>query len=137
MHRLLATKVLRLLRLLAHLHAAHEAVLAAVTGAGLPQRAVAVAYVDGLNVARDLDAGALAEVRDRAGLPGDDAAVVEAGGAGVAGIGLGLEEVGEIGATGEEGSRGRGGEGGQDREGEDGRQTHGGDVGLFVVKELV
>jgi hypothetical protein len=87
-----------------------------VAGARLPQGAVAVAHVDVVDVARDLDAGALAEVRERAGLPGDDAAAVVAGGAGVAGLGL------------DESGGGRGGEGGEGREGEDGRQTHGGEV---------
>lgn len=88
-------------------------------------------HVDVVDVARDLDADALAEVRERAGLPGNDAAGVVAGGAGVAGLGLGLGEVSEFGATGDEAGRGRIGEGGEGREGEDGRQTHGGDVGLL------
>lgn len=124
--------------LLAHGHAAHEAVLTPVARASLPERAVAVTHVDGVDVAFDLDAGALAEAHVCAGPEGDDAAALHAGGAGVAGLGRGLGEVRKVSAGGHRrGARGGGGEGGEAREGEKRRETHCEDVGLLCYLLLL
>ena len=144
---LLAPKLLDLLGLLAHLHTTYESILTAVARASLPQRAVAVTHVDVRDVARQLDAGALAEGRECAGFEGDDAALAEAGGAGVEGLGLGgLVEAGELGAAGDEevgGGRDRSSEGHEGRDGKERSETHCGGfcvvlfAGVVVVEVLV